>query len=170
MGNFIDDFIVQFGKTNPVPTQPKKGTNQKSPTLKVSLVMMPGTNPHAISAVEAALYLSQWKIYKSDYNEFLNLSKVPANYNNPGNKIYSLRESLLRYELIDSETFINKKFLESLSSLILKSKKFRILNGIKTINQIQNSSMDEDSKLAVINHLKEHCKDKIECFIIMLID
>lgn len=170
MGNFIDDFIDQFGTTKPVPTLTKKQPTQKSTPLKVSLVMLPGTNPHAISAVEAALYLSQWKIYKADYNEFLSLSKVPANYNNPSNKIYSLRESLLRYELIDSETFMNKKFLESLSGLILKSKKFRILNGIKTINQIQNSSMDEDSKIAVINYLKEHCKDKIECFIIMLID
>ncbi len=57
-----------------------------------------------------------------------------------------------------------------LSNILKSTKKFRICNGIKTIDQIQNSKMDEESKKLVIEYLLKNCKDKIECFIIMTFD
>jgi hypothetical protein len=169
MGNFILEFIRQFSSKKTAKASSPPSITKSTP-IKVSFVMMPGSNPHAINEFEAAIYLNQWQVYKDDYYEFLNLSKIPANYSDPNNRIYLLRDSLLKYELIDFETFTNNGYLMQLSNILKSTKKFRICNGIKTIDQIQNSKMDEESKKLVIEYLLKNCKDKIECFIIMTFD
>ncbi len=172
MDNFVDQFIAE-NLESPENMQPdiKKKEGSKKKSIPVSpILMMPKSNPHAITLSDAAKYLNQWKLYKSTYYEFLKLSKNPSNYINPSNNIYTLRDNLLKYELIDMETFMDLNYIKKLSNLLGDSKKIRILNGIKTIGDIQKSQMDLETQSKVINYLLSNCKDKIECFIIMTFD
>ncbi|MBK8451526.1 MAG: hypothetical protein IPL42_16510 [Saprospiraceae bacterium] len=104
--NYTDSFIKEFGEglsgsvVTPEPIEPPIDftlTNTAKTKKK---------SQHFIGTKDAAKYLKQWNVFKADFTKFLQLSKDPINYLNPENEIYSLREKLLRYELIDFETFL----------------------------------------------------------------
>ncbi len=166
MGNFIDSFIDKFLVKEPVTNTPK--------TIEITAesVMIIKNKVHSVPLKDAARYLDQWKTYKNEYDTFLTLAKDPSNFSNPKSNICELRDNLLQYELINSETFDNKEFLNELGKA-LQSKdvtKLKILNGIKTADDIVNLSQIKcETRLEILKYLSERGKNKIECFIFILI-
>lgn len=121
----------------------------------------------------AGKYIKQWTVFKNELDSFLKLSRVPANYNDFKSPIHSLRENLLKYELIDLETFKENDMLEKLSALLtIPARNLRIFMGIKTIQDIAvefyKGNLVDASKDDVVMYLNQNCKTMISCVVIMV--
>lgn len=114
-----------------------------------------------ISQDDATSYMSQWKEFRNDFNEFIEMSKVPSRYTDWQNDIHQIRDRLSEYELIDYESFepsFVKKFINLLDKK--KNQKIRICNGIKRLDQITSQETRD--------YLCKRKKNKMSCIVIVV--
>ena len=170
MSNFKDDFLSACLSPNGV---------SKNKLVSLSKVGLVGNDPKKlqsgmfISYQTASKYITQWSTFKNELESFLHLSRIPANYNDNKSPIHTLRENLLKYELIDLETFRDNDFLNKLTGLLnIEKRNLRVFMGIKTIEDIAKEFYDGDlikaAKDDVVMYLNQNCKTKISCVVLMV--
>ena len=114
-----------------------------------------------ISSNEASSYMSQWKEFRNDFNDFIEMSKVPSRYSDWQNDIHLTRNRLSEYELIDYEAF-EPEFLKGFFRILdpKKKQRIRICNGIKRLDQITS----QDTR----DYLCKRKKTKMSCIVIIV--
>ena len=170
MRNFKDDFLDACNSD-------KGLSKNKLVSLAKVVITTPNKNPTTsgsfITYKTAGKYIKQWTTFKNELDSFLKLSRVPANYNDFKSPIHALRENLLKYELIDLETFRDNNFIEKLSALLnIPLCNLRIFMGIKTIQDIADEfykgNLVDASKDDVVMYLNQNYKSMISCVVIMI--
>lgn len=139
---------------------------RKSPnTIKV--IPTPPTNGGGqfISILEGLNYMDNWEDFTNLFNELLHLTKDSLSIIINLQRIIQIQKELCAVQLIQFETFADKKFKNDLANKIKSNEKFRIAIGIN--DNPDNLKLKEINDFNKQNNINEFFKTKIGNLVIV---